>query len=66
MAKSGIGTNGRIWKKERQKMAMTIETDFTSNNITLAFESSQRRIKLTTEETAEFNKRMKQVKDEGT
>ena len=47
-------------------MAMIIETEFQSNIITLHFESTKNRVKLTKEETREFNKRMQQVKDEGT
>ena len=45
---------------------MVIHTDFTSGKITLEFESTGMRINLTDEETAEFNKRMEQVKNEGT
>ena len=47
-------------------MAMIIETEFQSNLITLHFESTGYRVRLTKEETREFNKRMQQVKDEGT
>ena len=45
-------------------MDMTIETEFQTNLITLRFESSQRWINLTKEETREFNERMQRVKDE--
>ena len=42
-------------------MAMIIETDFTSQKITLRFESTDKRVELTDEETREFNKRMSQI-----
>jgi hypothetical protein len=45
-------------------MTMMIETEFQSNKITLSFESTGNRVKLTREETAEFNKRMRQVQQE--
>lgn len=45
-------------------MAMRIETEFQSNIITLHFESTGNRIRLTKKETREFDERMQQVKDE--
>jgi hypothetical protein len=41
---------------------MLIEKDFTSGNVTLAFETGKR-IELTREETREFDKRMKEIQD---
>lgn len=41
---------------------MKIERDFTTQRVTLHFESTGMRIALTDEETREFDKRMEQVK----
>jgi len=42
---------------------MQIERDFTSGNVTLAF-GSGKRIELTREETLEFDKRMRQIREQ--
>ena len=44
---------------------MIIATDFTTNKITLIFESTGLQINLTDEETEEFNVRIKQVLADG-
>lgn len=42
---------------------MQVERDFTSGNITLAFENG-RRVKLTKEETREFDERMRRIQEQ--
>lgn len=46
-------------------MAMVIETEFQSNIITLHFESTGKRVRLSKEETREFNRRIKKIKEDG-
>lgn len=42
---------------------MLIERDFTSRNVTLSFESGKR-VKLSREETTEFDKRIREIKED--
>lgn len=42
---------------------MQIERDFTSGKVTLAFENGKR-VKLTKEETREFDERMRQIQED--
>lgn len=42
---------------------MLIERDFTSGRVTLAFENGNR-VALTKEETAEFDKRMREIQED--
>jgi len=44
---------------------MLIETEFQTNIITLSFKSTGKRIRLTKEETKEFNARMTKIIKEG-
>lgn len=43
---------------------MTIETEFQTNIITLCFESTKNQVRLTKEETCEFNERMRRLINE--
>ena len=43
---------------------MLIERDFTSGKVTLSFDTGKR-VNLTSEETKEFDKRMREIKEDG-
>lgn len=43
---------------------MQIERDFTSHEVTLAFENSGKRMRLTSEETHEFDERVRQIQED--
>lgn len=60
----GSGTEEKVKNRVNEKrLIMQIERDFTSGNVTLAFESN-RRMELTKDETYEFDKRMKEIQED--